>query len=120
MSNLKIHSIGGKGDLANECVWLDVIDDITSLSRYLVCDTTYLDAAHISNELRHMYWFKNKAVKKGDWIKVMTKNGTDTTATNNRNTTTHIFYWKLGRTVWNKDGDAAILFHINTWNTLRS
>lgn len=120
MSNLKLHSIEGKGDLTKECVWLDVLEDVASLSHYLVCDTTYLDPAHISNELRHMYWFKNKSVKKGDWLKVMTKKGVDATASNDRGTTTHIFYWKLDRTVWNKDGDAAVLFNINTWNTLRS
>lgn len=117
---LAIHSIEGKGKLDEECVWFDVKDDVENLNFYAVCDTTYTDDNHISNELRHIYWFKKKAVKKNDWIKLMTKSGTDGTTTNNRNTTTHIFYWNLGRTVWNKDGDAAILFEIADWKTTRA
>lgn len=120
MSNLKIHSVEHKGDLSKECVWVEVLADTSDLDHYLLCDTTYLDPNHISNELRHLYWFKKRVVKKGDWIKLMTKEGADTTAENNRNTTTHILHWKLGKTIWNKDGDAAVLFQVNTWNTTRA
>lgn len=119
MGKLKVHSVDGKGDLTKECVWLEVLDDIPNLNFYLLCDSTYLDESHISNELRHTFWFKSRAAKKGDWIKLMTKDGADTTTTNNRGTTTHIFHWKLGKTVWNKAGDAAVLFDINTWATTR-
>lgn len=117
---LSVHSIEGKGKLDDECVWLDVNEDVGSLAYYAVCDTTYTDDNRISNELRHVYWLPAKSVKKGDWIKLMTKAGTNTTSTNNRNTTTHIFYWGVGRTVWNKDGDAAVLFEITTWKTTRA
>jgi hypothetical protein len=120
MSALKVHSIDGKGDLAKECVWLSVTEDISKLSHYVLCDTTYTDDNHISNELRHMYWFPNKAVKKGDWVRLITKEGKNTSAPNDNNGTTHTFYWKLGKTIWNKDGDAAVLFHVSTWKTTRA
>lgn len=119
MSKLTVHSVGGKGDLATECVWLDVLEDIANLSDYALCDTTYIKPDRISNELRHIYWFRRLPAKKGDWIKLMTKEGNASTAPNNRNTRTHIFYWGLGRTVWNKDGDGAILFTLASWSTLR-
>jgi len=119
MGALKVHSVDGKGKLSEECVWLSVSADIPSLSYFLLCDTTYLDEGHISNELRHMYWFKPKAVKEGDWIRVYTKNGTNTSVVNDKKTTTHIFYWNLGATVWNKDGDAAILFDLTTWKSTK-
>lgn len=116
---LKIHSVEGKGELDKESLWIEVLEDLSDLHHYMICDTTYTDDAHISNELRHVYWFAKKSVKKGDLIKLMTKDGVNSTSSNNRNTTTHFLYWKLGKTVWNKDGDAAVLFHLNDWNTKR-
>ena len=119
MSALQVHSVDGKGDLSKECVWLEVSEDIPDLAYYLLCDTTYTDDSHISNELRHMYWFKKQEVKKGDFIQLMTKNGTNKSLVNQNKTTTHTLHWNLGKTVWNKDGDAAVLFTLKTWQAKR-
>lgn len=119
MPALTVHSIN-KGGLANECVWLGVSEDIPSLAHYILCDTTFVDDNSISNEFRHMFWFINKAVKKGDWVKVMTKEGSNTSAFNSQGGTTHIFYWKLSQPIWTASTDAAIVFHLNTWNTTRA
>ncbi|WOS41909.1 hypothetical protein [Xanthomonas rydalmerensis] len=119
MSKLKVHSVANKGDLASECVWIQVLEDIQSLSHYLLCDTTYTDENHVSNELRHLYWFNNLAVKKGDWIQLMTKDGRNASMVNKYQTTTHVFFWKLGVAVWNKAGDAALIFDVVDWKTTR-
>ena len=116
---LKIYKIEGKGDLDKEVIWFDVVEDISDLVYYIVSDTTYTDDNHISNELRHIYWFPSKSVKKGDWIALRTKNGTNSTVKNDRGGNTHTFYWNLGRTIWNKDGDAAILFKVENWNVVK-
>lgn len=111
---LDIISIEGKGDLSKETIWLDVLED-ADLKYYLVSDTTYTGENQISNELRHVYWFRSKNVKTGDYVALHTKDGLNSTSANNRNTTTHHIYWDLGRTIWNKDGDCAVLFEVNTW-----
>ncbi|HYR74360.1 MAG TPA: hypothetical protein VEM96_00835 [Pyrinomonadaceae bacterium] len=115
--NIKIHSVVGKGDLDKELTWLQVLADVSDLSFYMVCDTTYKDNNSISNELRHIYWLPKQSVKQGDWIAVHTKDGKNTTVKNEQGTTTHHFYWNLGRTIWNKDGDCAVLFNLNSWTT---
>lgn len=120
MYRLDVISIEGKGDLDNECVWLDVKEDIADLSYYLIFDTTYTDNEHISNELRHTYWFARRSVSRGDYIKLMTKKGVYSTSGNKRNTTTHVLYWGLDRTVWNKDGDCAVFFKCESWKTKRA
>lgn len=117
---IKIHSIKDKGVLDKELIWLEVIEDLDDLDHYMVCDSTYTDSNHISNEHRHAYWFPKKSVKKGDWIALRTKDGKNTSATNDRKTTTHTFYWNLGRTIWNKDGDCAVLFQLTTWEAKRA
>jgi len=119
MNALKIHSIDGKGDLGKECVWLSVDQDAPDISFYLLCDTTFTAEDKISNELRHMYWFNKMPVKKGDWIRLWTKNGTNNSVKNEKGTMTHNFFWNLGKTVWNKDGDAVTLFSLESWKTTR-
>jgi hypothetical protein len=111
---LKIYTIDNKGNLDKEVVWLDVLEDC-DLSYYMVCDSTYTDSNHISNEHRHAYWFPSIAAKKGDWVALHTRDGKNTTASNDRDATTRHFYWNLGRTIWNKDGDCAVLFQLTTW-----
>lgn len=119
MSSLNVHSVHSKGNLQEESLWIQVTEDIENLSYYLVCDTTYTDENHISNELRHLFWFPKKSAKKGDWIQLATRNGKSTTLENDQGTTTHVFYWNLGRTVWNKAGDAALLFDLRTWKATK-
>jgi hypothetical protein len=116
MRNLDIHSIEGMGKLDTECVWLEVKKDIPNLSEYLLCDATLTDNNQVFSELRHTYWFTARSVKQRDWVKLMTMTGTKTSMTNKRGTTTHVLYWGLDRTIWNKGGDCAILFHLNSWN----
>src|ERR1044071_5236543 len=108
---LDIISIEDKGDLSKETIWLKANSDAT-LHDYLVCDTTYTDDHHISNELRHVFWFPNQKVQKGDFVALHTKDGTKSSNTNDQKTTTYHYYWNLGRTVWNKDGDCAVLFEV--------
>jgi hypothetical protein len=111
---IKIHSVVGKGDLEKESVWLQVLEK-DDIGMYLLSDTTYRDNGKISNELRHIYWFPDQNVEKGDWIHLFTKNGKNTSSKNEYNTTTYSYYWNLGRTIWNKGGDAAVLFRIGDW-----
>ena len=117
---IKIHSIVNKGNLDKELIWLQVLEDVSDLSYYMVCDSTYTKDDHLSNEHRHAYWFPPRALKKGDWIALRTKDGTNGKESNNQNTTTHNFYWRLGRTIWNKDGDCAVLFQLTTWEAMRA
>lgn len=115
---LKIYTIEGKGELEKETLWIDVLED-TKVHFYMVSDTTYTSDNKISNELRHLFGFPQKDVVKGDWIALHTKNGSYHTASNSRKTTTHSFYWNLGKTVWNKAGDAAVLFELADWKTTK-
>ena len=115
---LEIHSVADKGDLENERLWVQVTADVLNLMYFAAADTTYPDDAKVSNELRHVYRFPPSwSTKKGDWICLYTKPGTNSKDTNDQNTTTHTFYWNLGRTIWNKGWDQAVLFKFTTRTT---
>jgi hypothetical protein len=116
--DLEIINVEGKGEIEKECLWLKATNDIPDLVYYIISDTTYTDDKHISNELRHIFWFPhNSQVKAGDWVKLVTNDAKNTSFTNRSNTTTYVYHWKLGRTVWNKGKDQAVLFKVDTWTS---
>jgi hypothetical protein len=106
---LKINSVENKGDLSKEVVWIDVLQDVANYGDHLLCDTTYTENDKISAKLRHLFWLPDGAAAKGDFIAVHTGAGTKSSAKNKKGTMTHNLYWGLKETVWNKDGDCALL-----------
>ena len=118
MAKISIVIAEGKGILDKEVLWLLVNEDV-SLESYMVCDSTYTDPTHISNKLRHVYWLPNGTAKKGDYIALYTKIGQNNTAENTKGSKTHRMYWGLKETVWNKDGDCAVLFPVAGWTTAK-
>ncbi len=67
---LRVIAIEGKGVLDKEVVWLETLETC-KIQNYLICDTTYTDDHHISNEVRHIYWFPPKEIAKGDLIALL-------------------------------------------------
>lgn len=101
-----------------ERVLLEVTEDC-NLHFFIIIDTTYYPTTkRISNKLRHTYWFPNQDVLAGDTVALYTKKGINTARKNPDGiTTTYTLYWGLGNSVWNNDGDAAVLFEISEWAT---
>lgn len=104
------------GSHNSERVILRVLENC-NLHFYILTDTSFTDATHISNKLRHMHWFSNQEVNQGDEVILYTKSGTNTSIPINGGARRHTVYWGLGNSVWNNTGDAAILFEVNRWGT---
>ncbi len=113
---LAIKYVTGHGDLQEERIVLRVIEDI-DVGNYMIADTTYINESQVSNKLRHPFWIPDKQVDKGDLVVIYTKWGIDKTKNNKSGNKTHFFYWGLKNTIWNKEGDAAVVFAINDWIT---
>lgn len=117
--NLKVTSIHNHGNAAEEYVLLSVLADC-DLVYYALADTTYNANDTISNKLRHHYWWVSKQVKRGELVVLRTGIGTDDSYNNSAGNKVHRFFWGLKSAVWNNSGDAAVLFHLNTWNTTKA
>lgn len=111
---IDIKSVSGHGDYDKEFVTLNVNVDCDA-AIHVLTDTTYTSDGKVSSLLRHMYWLPDKQVKKGDFIYVYTKTGTNNSFANKAGTTTHAFYWGLKTAVWNDAKDCAVLFEIASW-----
>lgn len=116
---IEIDKIVDHGTLNSERVMISVLQD-TDLKYFIVADTTYTDATHISNKLRHMHWFNSKSVKEGDKVELYTKAGKDSEEDIGNGNKKYIIHWGLGGPIWNNDGDAAILFHVDSWKTTKT
>lgn len=113
---LEIIKIIDRGIADKERLWLRVLAD-TDLTYNIVFDTTYTSENSISNVQRHAHWFKPRKVITGDYVILYTKKGTDSSSKNNDGSTNHFLYWGLDNTIWNKEGDCAVVFEVNTWKT---
>jgi len=111
---INIKYVKDAGDIKKERIVLKVISD-DDAGNYMLADTTYLEDGSISNKLRHIYWIPDQVVNADDLVVAYTKEGEDSKKNNKNGTTTYFFYWGLDRTVWNKEGDGAVLFSIKDW-----
>ncbi|WP_122222505.1 hypothetical protein [Pseudomonas syringae group genomosp. 3] len=109
---LKIVSVHHHGDLDKEHVVLDVLEDC-NLSAYVLMDTTYDKDGNVSNKHRHVKWLPAVQAKKGHKVSVWTKKGSDVSVTAEDGTRWHRFYWDMSTSVWNSDGDVAVLLQIS-------
>ncbi|CAM4345803.1 hypothetical protein CR156_14955 [Stenotrophomonas lactitubi] len=112
---VKIVSIHGHGDESKEYVLLRVLDDC-DIGKYQLSDTTYIKDNTVSNKLRHVYWFPDKEVSKGDLVSLWTGIGKQATVKNANGETVHRFFWGLKSAIWNDTGDAAVLQHVDQWS----
>jgi len=116
--NITIRGVRDNGTLSDERLVLVVEEDL-DIGEYCVADTTYIKEGTVSNKLRHFYWFPDKSIKKGDLVVLYTKSGKYSYRENKDGTKSHFFYWGLDNTVWNADGDCAVVFEIFSWKHKR-
>lgn len=109
---LKIAGVYHHGDLNKEHVVLNVLEDC-NLSAYVLMDTTYDKEGKVSNKHRHVKWLPALQAKKGHKVSIWTKKGTDQSSTAEDESTWHRVYWNMNTSVWNSDGDVAVLLQIS-------
>lgn len=118
---LRIKSISNKGGFEDEYVSLEVLEDC-DIGTHILADSTYTGEGKVSSKVRHMYWFPDKLVSKGDFVRLFTRSprdGEDRSWRNTAGTTTHAFFWGLRTAVWNDEGDCAVLFDIREWTATK-
>lgn len=114
---IKIFKVQKNGDETKEYVTFQVTENC-QIGHYLVCDNTYTSAGKLSNKVRHVYWFPNRTVNKGDVVYLYTGKGKNSKQEHDDGSTTHSFYWGLGTAVWNDaSADAAVLMLLSDWTS---
>lgn len=113
---MEIIKIIDRGAAKKERLYLRVLADC-DLTYFVVFDTIYLSQNSISSFQKHAYWFEPKKVKSGDYIILYTSIGKSSETKNNDGSTNHFLYWGLDYTLWNKEGDCAVLFELSSWQT---
>jgi len=113
---LQIKKIIDFGTYESEKVLMDVCEN-TELYYYILRDTTYI-GNFISNKWVHSYHFAKQVVKAGDKVVLYTKSGTNSTKDLGNGKTEYIFYWGLKNSIWNNEGDAAVLYQVSAWHTV--
>ena len=113
--DITIINIVNRGEASEECVTL-VAEKDCNLSGYIILDTTYLESGIVSNKSRHSYTFPKRSIKKGELVCLFTGEGEDEIDCCPEYVS-HDFYWGLKKSVWNDDGDCAMLAHVKYGQT---
>lgn len=109
---LKIIGIKDHQDMDKQRLVLQATDD-GNLINYAVVDNTFTTKGELSNKHRHFYSFPDYEVKKGDYVVLYTKQGTDTPQKHGEDQY-HYFFWNLEVSVWNEDDTAYLLQMIDS------
>lgn len=115
--SLRIYSLKNHGNAGQEYICLDVLEDC-NLGDYAIADSTYGEKGKVSNKWRHLYWFKNQAVKKNDFVVLYTRKGANTVRDFERGTeklTVKVYdlFWNSDAPIWNDDIDCAALIRLS-------
>ena len=112
---LEIVNVIDRGIPDKEHVHLHVAQ-ACNLEFFTLADTSYVAPGMISNKLRHHFWFPKQKADKGDQVVLVTGHGVNQIVQRN-GYRTHIFYWQLGHSIWNDDGDTAVIFALDGWTS---
>jgi len=115
--SLKIHSVVNASNPENEFVRLHT-EVKTNLKGYAIVDRTFDADGKVSNEFRHIYVFPDLEVNPGEWIRLYTGTGKNSTGENGNKEKVHFLYWNANECVWNdKGGDTATLIKYTLINS---
>lgn len=113
---LEVIGVYDRGNLNFERIHLLVTSNCY-IGKYILTDSTYLKDGTVSNKLRHLYWFPDLEVYKNQSIILYTREGIPHYSEDVYGNIVHNLFWELNRTVWNKEGDCAILCELNNWKS---
>ncbi|MDV2904928.1 hypothetical protein R0H17_25230 [Phytobacter diazotrophicus] len=112
--DVRIVSVQEHGDLEKEHIVL-AADAQTNLWNYILSDSTYHGDGSTSNKHRHVFDFDELSaitLNKGDLVLLYTKIGKFGIQKLQNGSKAYFIYWGLDETVWNKDGDEAVLVKV--------
>lgn len=110
---IKISSIGDKGDFSNERIGFKALKNC-QLKYFLVVKSRKSENG-FKNKSDATFWFLPREVKKNDRIVLYTKEGENSIKEDDDGTKTHFFYWGLKAPIFNNEEDLIVLVNVNTW-----
>ncbi|SMP22011.1 hypothetical protein [Flavobacterium hercynium] len=116
--SLKLDSVKNGKTPDKEVVWIEVTSN-TNLKGYALVDKTFDSEEKVSNEFRHVFFFPDVIVEKGDWVAVTTGVGKNKTSSVG-GLKFHWIYWQSDKCVWNDaGGDNAWLIKYTIENKIQ-
>jgi hypothetical protein len=71
----------------------------------------------VTTNVTHVFWFPDQSIRSGDIVVLYTKAGIQKQRVNRNGYTSHFFYWGLTQPVWDNANYAAVVAHIDEWNS---
>ena len=114
---MKIVDIHADGDAEEEYIDLEVLVDC-NLKFYALTDSTYTASKGISNKHKHFYKLPTQEASKGERVRLRT--GRKAKGPTSISGIDYLFHWEMKSAVWNDAGDAATLYELSAWTTVKT
>lgn len=114
---LKILSIGDKGNLANERIGFKALKNCQL--KYFMVFKTIKNTNGFNNTSDSVFWFAPQEILENDQVVLYTKSGINSVKENPNGTKTYFFFWNRLFPVFNGPEDIKnkiVLVNINTWS----
>ena len=114
--NFKFHKLEGVGALSTERVVLRATKD-ADIGRYVLFRAAIRSDDEVEGgNVPNAFWFPDKNIKKGDFVVLYSKSGTQSEKLDSKGErTSHFFYWNLKSTIWD-DAHRAVVLEIGDWD----
>lgn len=110
---IKISSIGDKGNLTNERIGFVALKNC-QLKYYVVFKTNKTQNG-FENKSDASFWFLPQEVKENDQIVLYTKKGQNSVIENSNGTKTFFFFWGLNKPIFENENNKIVLINATTW-----
>ena len=114
--NLKLVQITDRGVPFQERLHLTATAPV--LLNYYVVFHTVMVGDRINTTPKHVFWFPETRVKRGDNIILYSKGGSPSSTANADGTTNHFFFWGLPNTIWDNPNERATVLEVASWLTI--
>lgn len=114
---LKILSIGDKGNLANERIGFKALKNCQL--KYFMVFKTVKNNVGFYNISESAFWFTPQEILENDQVVLYTKGGINSVIENPDGTKTYFFFWNRLSPIFSGPEDnnnKIVLVNINTWN----
>lgn len=112
--NLELSGVRDAGDIERERVVMTAAADV-DVGDYAIFNCELGKTGKVlAGNVRDVYWFMNKKIKKGDLVILYSKKGASGEKNNDDGTKSHFFYWRDTHPIWTP-GRVPVLVETPVW-----
>jgi hypothetical protein len=118
VAGLEIIKVADAGNLQKERVIMRMGESASLINFLLINSNSAGDSGQVRDLNDHVFWFPDKVVSQGDYVRLYTRAGevsTQAAMYQGKPATFHNLFWRKKNPVWGGTSNAVVIFRVQTW-----